>query len=76
MRRTANNLEEQVLIDHKVQSASLHKELDSLARDRDQVRHALRPVELSWQTPHSFVSLLGSTVEQEQLCGRAWGATF
>lgn len=29
----------QVLIDHKVQSVSLHKELDSLARDRDQVRH-------------------------------------
>ena len=27
----------QVLIDHKVQSSSLHKELDSLARDREQV---------------------------------------
>lgn len=28
----------QVLIDHKVQSKSLHKELDGIARDRDQVR--------------------------------------
>lgn len=33
----------QVLIDHKVQSVSLHKELDSLARDRDQVQSWLRP---------------------------------
>lgn len=31
-------MQRQVLIDHKVQSTSLHKELDSLARDRDQVR--------------------------------------
>lgn len=31
-----------VLIDHKVQSSSLHKELDSLARDRDQVNFEIR----------------------------------
>ncbi|CAM9178368.1 unnamed protein product [Scytosiphon promiscuus] len=37
MQETLVNHKREVLIDHKVQSSSLHKELDSLARERDQL---------------------------------------
>lgn len=45
---------DQVLIDHKVQSSSLHKELDSLARDRDQVKSELHGI----ATSCSFVATI------------------
>lgn len=39
-----------MLIDHKVQSSSLHKELDSLARDREKVTFGR---ELTRETGHA-----------------------
>lgn len=59
----------QVLIDHKVQSVSLHKQLDSLARDRDQVNVRLEDI-LGRRSPlrsHAIVS----TTKKRRFCSQA-----